>query len=423
EIDYQVKDQGNKKRINMYDPNIDLDPGTYTYTLTYRTARQLDFANNNNGTDRLYWNVTGQNWTFPIEEASAVVYLPDSIPTDALELQAYTGREGEKGQNYQAYLSDAGNPRFLTTLPLEKREGLSIIVEFPAGYIEPSGESERVSPRLTQNRVSVLAIIGGIVAILCYYQAVRTARNKPIYIYENRERIQASLIRSPNSDHTAFLWTYLGSIALLLVFSVLLIGASQSLFWLIASGAAISIIPGLVVALIVDRRISKLRPYLKASNRESFDDYQPMKQVDSEQVKPLLTEPERVAEKLNQLKIEGLCPENNPDDIYLRLYDTPDLFNKYYDCPNCHEHTASRSPYKVIEHATTRHSGKRRYTYHCHACDHEWTKDEKIPRKSHAVAGGGAGGAGGGGGGAGGGGVAAVVVVVGVNLRYGYHCG
>jgi hypothetical protein len=139
---YWIEDQDNEKRINIYREDIKLDPGTYTYTIQYTTNRQLDFSDPE--TDRLYWNVTGQDWTFPIDRVRAKVLLPDSIPEDSLELNAFTGRAGEKGQSYEAQLDTGGNPTFMTTRSLNPKEGLSVIVEFPKGYVERPGFLESV---------------------------------------------------------------------------------------------------------------------------------------------------------------------------------------------------------------------------------------------------------------------------------------
>ncbi len=41
-----------------------LPPGEYTYTFIYETDRQLGFFPE---FDELYWNVTGNDWNFPID--------------------------------------------------------------------------------------------------------------------------------------------------------------------------------------------------------------------------------------------------------------------------------------------------------------------------------------------------------------------
>ncbi len=139
---YEVERVDGNKRIKIYQEDVYLDPGVYTFEIDYRTDRQLDRSGNR---DRLYWNVTGQNWEFPIENAGAIVRLPDEIPTGRASLKAFTGYEGEKGQSYEASFDDNGNAIFSTTRPLKVREGLSIIVEFPKGYIAGSSASGGVA--------------------------------------------------------------------------------------------------------------------------------------------------------------------------------------------------------------------------------------------------------------------------------------
>ena len=55
------------------DANVGLNPGEHTYSLRYRSDRQIGFFASR---DELYWNVTGNGWAFPIDSASATVRLP-----------------------------------------------------------------------------------------------------------------------------------------------------------------------------------------------------------------------------------------------------------------------------------------------------------------------------------------------------------
>ncbi|MDD5067520.1 MAG: DUF2207 domain-containing protein, partial [bacterium] len=60
---YFTKDLSNGIRVYIGDKNYNLSPGDYTYQLSYHTDRQLGFFNDH---DELYWNVTGNNWSFII---------------------------------------------------------------------------------------------------------------------------------------------------------------------------------------------------------------------------------------------------------------------------------------------------------------------------------------------------------------------
>jgi hypothetical protein len=53
-------------------------PGEYTFSLRYRTTRQLGFFAEH---DELYWNAIGTGWIFPIERGSVTVRLPVWVAT------------------------------------------------------------------------------------------------------------------------------------------------------------------------------------------------------------------------------------------------------------------------------------------------------------------------------------------------------
>ena len=119
-------------RVRIGEADIYLSPGVYTYTVAYRTGRQLGFFADH---DELYWNVTGNDWEFPIDLASATVRLPAGIAPESLSLDAYTGPVGAKGKDYQASVGPDGTAGFLAVRPLSPGEGLTIVVAFPKGHV------------------------------------------------------------------------------------------------------------------------------------------------------------------------------------------------------------------------------------------------------------------------------------------------
>ncbi|MBE0590988.1 MAG: DUF2207 domain-containing protein, partial [Gemmatimonadales bacterium] len=76
-------------RIYIGDENRLLSPGRHTYRLQYSTTRQVRHLP---GHVELFWNVTGNEWAFPIEAASATIRLPDRAAP--LRWTGYTGRVG-----------------------------------------------------------------------------------------------------------------------------------------------------------------------------------------------------------------------------------------------------------------------------------------------------------------------------------------
>ena len=62
---YALESLSNGTRIRIGDKDVFLiGSGIHVYEITYRTTRQIGFFENY---DELYWNVTGNGWTFAID--------------------------------------------------------------------------------------------------------------------------------------------------------------------------------------------------------------------------------------------------------------------------------------------------------------------------------------------------------------------
>ena len=171
---YHTETLANGIRIYMGRKEYLLPQGEYTYTLTYRTDRQLGFFQNH---DELYWNVTGNGWNFPIETASATVVLPPGIPADKMALEGYTGPMGAKGQNYTASVLPDGKAVFKTTRRLNAREGLTIVVGWPKGFVREPSLSEKTVHILKDN-LTLLVVAIGFAVLLVYYVLVWLAAGR-----------------------------------------------------------------------------------------------------------------------------------------------------------------------------------------------------------------------------------------------------
>jgi uncharacterized membrane protein YgcG len=142
-----------------------LERGDYVYRLTYRTSRQLGFFPDH---DELYWNVTGNFWSFPIEAVTARVVLPPAIPRERLAPEAYTGPRGAQGQDYRTHIDSDGSVRFATTRAFQKGEGLTIVVAWPKGFIHEPTRREKLNALLSDNQ-SWVVLLAGLCLLLAYY--------------------------------------------------------------------------------------------------------------------------------------------------------------------------------------------------------------------------------------------------------------
>ncbi len=130
---WKTENSGNFTRIYIGDKDVFIPDGLHTYEITYRTDRQLRFFESH---DELFWNVTGTEWEFSIDEASATVTLPDNIK--AYETVFFTGRYGSTDKFATATIKDQGKRVvFSTTRALGSRSGLTIGIKMPAGSFKP----------------------------------------------------------------------------------------------------------------------------------------------------------------------------------------------------------------------------------------------------------------------------------------------
>jgi hypothetical protein len=168
--DFRLEDRSNGKRIYLGRSGYTLPPGNYTYTLTYTTSRQLGFFSDH---DELFWNVTGNGWAFPIDRAAATVRLPERIPRGDVRLSGYTGPQGSMVRDLRTVTNDDGSFGFAAEHPLAGKEGLTIVLSWPKGYLAEPTAQAKLRYFLQDNRVTFFAGAGFLV-ILLYYAIVWT---------------------------------------------------------------------------------------------------------------------------------------------------------------------------------------------------------------------------------------------------------
>ncbi|MCA9399149.1 MAG: DUF2207 domain-containing protein, partial [Candidatus Omnitrophica bacterium] len=162
---YHIKAMSNGQRVYIGKENYFLPRGEYTYTLTYTTNRQLGFFEDH---DELYWNVTGNDWDFPIKQASAVVSLPSDAAEKIIGVDAFTGRYSSVGKDFVFRRDVFGNPAFVTTRTLSSGEGLTIAISWPKGYVEEPKVWDKVGYFVRDNK-PVVVTLGGLMLLLLYY--------------------------------------------------------------------------------------------------------------------------------------------------------------------------------------------------------------------------------------------------------------
>jgi uncharacterized membrane protein YgcG len=155
----------NGVRTYIGDQDALIPPGEHTYTLVYKTDRQLGFFKDY---DELYWNVTGNDWIFPIEKASAHVRLPQGAVQKIMNQTAYTGLAGEKGKDFKAEIDFYEGVKYETTKPLAQYEGLTIAFSWPKGFVTEPDTKAKIRYFYQDNRGLFYGFIG-LLVVLGYY--------------------------------------------------------------------------------------------------------------------------------------------------------------------------------------------------------------------------------------------------------------
>ena len=142
-----------------------INSGEHTYTFRYRASRMLGFFESH---DELYWNVTGVNWEFPIDSASATVSFGFNVAANELTAEAYTGSFGYANRDYTSRIDASSRVYFETTGVLPPLNGLTIVVGWPKGFVAAPTDLDRVGWLLKDNANLLIAAIG-FVLLLAYY--------------------------------------------------------------------------------------------------------------------------------------------------------------------------------------------------------------------------------------------------------------
>jgi uncharacterized membrane protein YgcG len=193
---YHTEELGNGVRVYFGSSTYELPPGPHTYQFTYRTNRQLGFFRDH---DELYWNVTGNAWKFPIDAATATVFLPANVRNLVTDLEGYTGYEGEKGQAYTARRDEDSNPTFRAE-NLAPGQGLSIVVTWPKGLIAEPTAAQKRAWFIADNKSLIFGVAGWIVVLL-YYVMIwgmvgrDPARGTIVALYEPPDNMSPAAIR------------------------------------------------------------------------------------------------------------------------------------------------------------------------------------------------------------------------------------
>ena len=146
--------------IKIGDPDKTIT-GEQIYIITYTVKGALTYFSDH---DELYWNATGNEWHIPIAASSAIIHLPENIPSEKIKASCYSGYTGSTEQNCTVAVKGT-TVTINSTKSLQSSQGLTIVVGFPKGIVsivEPTEVKAFFSTLLGKITI-VSLIIGSIV--------------------------------------------------------------------------------------------------------------------------------------------------------------------------------------------------------------------------------------------------------------------
>jgi uncharacterized membrane protein YgcG len=160
---YHTNSNASGIRIYAGEEDVLLSPGTYTYRFRYETGRQLRFLPDHT---ELFWNVTGNEWAFPILSAQARIALPGGAAP--VNWTAYTGAFGARGTDFTGRVRPDSALEVATTRRLGPGEGLSVVVELPDALVAPPSGMQGLYYDFLDYRSPILGGLG-FAGVLAFY--------------------------------------------------------------------------------------------------------------------------------------------------------------------------------------------------------------------------------------------------------------
>ncbi|MGD1887034.1 MAG: DUF2207 domain-containing protein [Cohaesibacteraceae bacterium] len=148
-------------RLYIGSADVWIAPDVYTYEITYRSRHQMGFFED---FDEVYWNTTGNFWSFPILRAVATIQLPPGA--EVRETASFTGRFGSTKNQARSSQIGPSTIRFETTSALNPREGLTVAVSFQKGLVAEPSSGTLQFKALRDNAGIAAVLIGGVLVFV-----------------------------------------------------------------------------------------------------------------------------------------------------------------------------------------------------------------------------------------------------------------
>jgi uncharacterized membrane protein YgcG len=162
-VPYQSQIIGDSLFVKIGSPDKLVSLGEHTYQINYHVDRMLFF---NQQIAELYFNVIGSDVNFPILQAKASLYLPQTVADQSIELAGYTGPTNSKQTNFYKWIDQDGAIQFQTTQRLRPQEAFTISVAFPKAILAWPPHRIQVGWFLKDNGLALILLFSLILLLI-----------------------------------------------------------------------------------------------------------------------------------------------------------------------------------------------------------------------------------------------------------------
>ena len=169
---YEQQSEHGYRKIKIWVPHA--VNATHTIALQYRVVNGLRFFDEH---DELYWNVTGDAWDVPIEQASAQIVLPTQA--QGVRATAYTGAYGSRAQNATSDIAGNG-VEIASQGALGFHEGLTAVVGWNPGLVARPSAADKAGALMQSNIILLLPLLALLLMWRVWLKYGRDPARRPI---------------------------------------------------------------------------------------------------------------------------------------------------------------------------------------------------------------------------------------------------
>jgi len=171
-LKYESSRERHYRKFKIYIPNP--DNSVQTVQIRYTVSDALRFFEDH---DEFYWNVTGDEWTVPIQSASAHIVLPEG--TGNIRANTFTGSYGSRAHDARAEVA-TNDVEVRSTEPLQIRQGLTVAVAFDKGTVHEPTSADKAILFLRSNWPLTIPVLTFFLMFYTWWTRGRDPRLRPI---------------------------------------------------------------------------------------------------------------------------------------------------------------------------------------------------------------------------------------------------